>query len=428
MGSPRSAPKRKTVKTGSNNRLPLNRRLAAILLVALLLRVAAAIAIGDEIKGLSGAFDEVTYSELGHRLATGHGLTFPTDWYPWIKADAPQSYFSFAMSACLAVVYWLFGYHPLIARLIMALVSTGVVAMIYVVGRRYFSETIGMIAAGIAAVHAYLIFYGASLVTETPFTLALLISLFLADRLRETPSPRLWAGLGVALAAAVQFRMAVVFFVPVLLIWIAAAHAGRQRLWAVTPLAAIAITVLPFTIWNYQTWGQPMALQSQFGHVFWNGNHPEHHGDFHPYRVFEIPADVLALDNDALITNRLLELGIENVKADPMHFAQLTVTRLREMFVFWPRESSSASANALRVLSFGLLAPFCAAGFFLCLAQWRRLIVIYLFIASHVGIHAVTWAMVRYRVPIDPFLILFASYALVRLLALRRGAAMQPAY
>lgn len=412
----------------TNKERRLGRPLTTILLVALLLRVAAAVALGDEIKGLSGAFDEVTYSMLGQRLAGGHGLTFPEDWYPWIKADAPQSYFSFAMSGCLAAVYFLFGYHPLIARLIMALASTAVVGMVYVVGRRFFSERIAMIGAGVAAVHAYLIYYGAALVTETPFTLALLVALYFADRLREQSEPRLWLALGVTLAAAVQFRMAVVFFVPLLLLWIAVSHNRRQWLWAATPLVAIVITVLPFTIWNYNTWGQPLALQSQFGHVFWNGNHPGHQGDFHPYRVFEIPADVLALDNDAQITNRLLQMSLENIKADPVHFLQLTLTRLREMFVFWPREGSSSSANALRVLSFGLLAPFSVAGFAMCMGQWRRLAPIYLFVACHVGIHALTWAMVRYRVPLDPFLILFASYALVRLLDLRRRPAMQPAY
>ena len=414
--------------TTTNNGRSLNKRLVTILLVALLLRVAAAVALGDEIKGLSGAFDEVTYSMLGNRLATGHGLTFPEDWYPWIKADAPQSYFSFAMSGCLAAVYFVFGYHPLIARLLMALASTAVVAMVYVVGRRFFNEKIAMIGAAVAAVHAYLIYYGAALVTETPFTLALLISFYYADRLREEPEPRLWLAMAAALAAAVQFRMAVVFFVPLLALWILAYQRRRQWLWAATPVAAIAITVLPFTIWNYNTWGQPLALQAQFGHVFWNGNHPGHEGDFHPYQVFEIPADVLALDNDAQITNRLLEMGVENIKADPVHFLQLTLTRLRELFVFWPTEGSTLPANTLRVLSFGLLAPFSFAGIVLCMTQWRRLAPIYLFAACHVGIHALTWAMVRYRVPLDPFLILFASYALVRLLDMRRRTAMQPAY
>lgn len=387
----------------------------AILAVALALRVGAALYLGPEVQGLSGAFDEVTYSELGHRFATGHGLTFAENWYPWIQADAPQSYFSFAMSGSLGLLYWLFGYQPLTARLLMALMSTGVVAMTYVVGRRFFSERAATLAALVAAVHAYLIFYGAALVTETPFTFFLLTAIYAADRLRSEPTPRLWVALGAAVVCAVHLRMAVVFFVPFLLWWAMGAQPARRRTWAVVPVVALMVSVLPFTLWNYKTWGYPLVLQSQFGHVFWNGNHPGHRGDFHPYRVFDIPPEVLALDNDALITNRLLELGVKRVQEDPGDFARLSLTRLRELFVFWPTANSSTDANALRVLSVGILAPFTLAGVLMGAPNWRRLAPIYLFLATHVGIHAATWAMVRYRVPLDPFFALFASSAMLAL-------------
>ena len=99
--------------------------------------------------------------------------------------------------------------------------------------------------------------------------------------------------------------------------------------------------------------------------------------------------------------------------ADPVAFLRLTMTRLRELFLFWPTTESSLTANTLRVLSFGLLVPFVVAGFLWRLSEWRQLAPIYLFVGTHVGIHAVTWSMVRYRVPLDPFLILFASCALV---------------
>lgn len=388
------------------------RPLASILVVALALRLAAAFALGNEVAGLSGAFDEVTYSMLGHRLADGHGLTFPEPWYPWIKADMPQSYFSFAMSASLGAVYSLFGYYPVACRLLMALASTAIVGMVFVLGRRFFNERLAVIAAMVAAFHAYLIFYGVTLVTETPFTLALLLSIYLADKIRVHGSPRLWIALGLTLAAAVHFRMSVVFFIPPLLLWVVAALPRSRWLSALLPTGVIVATVLPFTIWNYATWGQPLLLQSQFGHVFWNGNHPGHQGNFHPYRVFEIPPEVLALDNDAQITTRLLELGIESVQEDPAMFLKLTLTRLRELFVFWPTADSSPTANLLRVASFGLLVPFIVAGFVQQLSNWRNLMPIYLFIATHVGVHALTWSMVRYRVPLDPFLILFASSAI----------------
>jgi len=54
----------------------------------------------------------------------------------------------------------------------------------------------------------------------------------------------------------------------------------------------ILLSILPFTIRNYIIWNRFLLLQSQFGHVFWNGNHPDSKGDFHPYHAYEIPEDV----------------------------------------------------------------------------------------------------------------------------------------
>ena len=385
-----------------------------ILAVALLLRLAAAVALGDEIRGLSGANDEITYSTLGARMAEGHGLTFPTGWYPWIKADAPQAYFSFAMSGALGVLYSIVGDHPLVARLLMALVGTLVVAMTYLLGRRFFDERVALAGAAISAVYAYLIFYSASLVTEMPFTLAVLASIYFAGSVERAPSLKNWMLLGLALVVAVHMRMAIVFFIPLLLAWTLYRSRGAQLAHALVPLAMIALSIAPATYWNYQTWGKLVPLQTQFGHVFWNGNHPGHEGDFHPYQVFEIPSEVLALDNDALITNRLLEMGIANVKENPGDFLMLSLTRMRELFVFWPTEGSSTAANMLRVFSFGLVAPLALGGLVLNLRRWRELVPVILFVLTHVGIHAVTWTMIRYRMPMEPFLILLAASALVR--------------
>src|SRR5690606_34249096 len=143
------------------------------------------------------------------------------------------------------------------------------------------------------------IFYGATLVTETPFILALLVAIYVALVIRERPSFSLWVLLGFSLAITVLLRMAIIFFVPVLLGWILwSLHERKHVKYGVIPIVILIATLLPFTIRNYNLWGHFMLLEAQFGHVFWNGNHPDHGGDFHPYEVFEIPEEVLASNND----------------------------------------------------------------------------------------------------------------------------------
>lgn len=387
-----------------------------ILTIAFMARVGAALYLGNTVSGLSGAHDEISYSMLGQRFATGHDMTFPSQWYPWIEPDSPQSYYSYTISLMLAGIYSVFGYYPIIARLVMAILSTFVVLMIYLVGKRFFNEPIALIASGIAAVYAYLVFYGVTLVTETPFILALLVAIYASFRILdgETHGKQLlwWGMLGTALAIAVLLRMAVVFFLPFFFAWIAFRLPNwQERSYILVPIGFIVLAVLPLTVRNYQLWDRFLLLESQFGHVFWNGNHPGHNGDFHPYEVFPIPSQVLSSKNDAIITNELLRMGIANVLADPGDFLRLTVTRFREFFTFWPTTDSTLQANLLRVLSFGAILPLAVSGLIWNFRNWRSLIIIYLFILVHTGVYVTSWTMIRYRLPIDVFLILFAASA-----------------
>ncbi|MEZ4672703.1 MAG: hypothetical protein R2932_00455 [Caldilineaceae bacterium] len=56
--------------------------------------------------------------------------------------------------------------------------------------------------------------------------------------------------------------------------------------------------------------------------------------------------------------------------------------------------------------------PFTLWGLLANLRRFAELAPVYLFFVVHIGIYAVTWTMVRYRVPLDPFFILFAAYTL----------------
>jgi 4-amino-4-deoxy-L-arabinose transferase-like glycosyltransferase len=386
-----------------------------ILLIALIIRISAAVFLGNEVSGLSGANDEISYSILGYRFASGYGLTFPEFWYPWISAGAPQSYYSATMSLFLGIIYLVFGYYPLVARLIMALLSTIVVGLIYLLSKRIFNTKVALLSAIIATFYAYLIFYGATLVTETPFILFLLITLYLTYELQDNPSLWKWIAFGVALSVAVLLRMAVIFLVPILFIWLSWNN-RKQLIYILIPVVIIILSILPFTIRNYQLWNRFLLLEAQFGHVFWNGNHPDSNGDFHPYRVFPIPDDVLVSQNDAEITNRLFKMGVENVIENPGLFVSLTITRLREFFKFWPTQDSNAIANLLRVISFGLMWPFAVLGLWLVRAKWKMLIPILLFMFIHTSIYATSWTMIRYRIPLDAVLIIFSAIAIIFLI------------
>jgi 4-amino-4-deoxy-L-arabinose transferase-like glycosyltransferase len=391
------------------------RILLVILLLALLSRIVTAVWLGDEMEVLpaGGTHDQVTYDMLAHRVAEGYGFTFPTYWYPWVKPDTETAYFSGTMVLHLALIYKIFGYHPLIARILYAFLGTAVCYFLYKIGQQLFDERTGLIAAALAAGYAYLILYSAALLTEMPFIFFLLLALHLALKLDAQSRILEWVVYGLALSGLLLFRMAVMPFVVFILIYTAfKLHTGLQKLYKLAiPVIVIVTSILPWTYRNYRLFNRFMLLESQFGHVFWNGNHPDRDLEFEVSWVAPIPEDLRQL-NEADLTYALLHRGISNVLSNPGRFIVLTLNRIKVFFQFWPSSNSSTISNFARVMSFGICLPFMIYGLVLSLKKWQKYILLYAFVVIHCSIYIVSWVMIRYRSPADTVLLLFAAYGI----------------
>lgn len=99
------------------------RAFLALLALGLLLRVAAAVYMGDKVVPLPGIWDQVSYDRLAWRVVTGHGLSFEQAGWPFTRAGEPTAHWSFLYTGYLAAVYAAVGHHPLAARLLQALLT-----------------------------------------------------------------------------------------------------------------------------------------------------------------------------------------------------------------------------------------------------------------------------------------------------------------
>jgi hypothetical protein len=93
------------------------------------------------------------------------------------------------------------------------------------------------------------------------------------------------------------------------------------------------------------------------------------------------------------------------------------VSRLEDYFRFWPSAASGTVSNVSRTLSFGVLLPFMLYGLWLSRVRWRDFAPLYLFVAAYAGVHLLSWALIRYRLPVDAVLLVFAGLALSTLSA-----------
>jgi hypothetical protein len=137
-----------------------------------------------------------------------------------------------------------------------------------------------------------------------------------------------------------------------------------------------------------------------------------------------IPTKLLPL-NEAELDKALLKLGIQFVLNDPGRFLLLSITRMEEYFKFWPSSDSSLISNISRVGSFGISLPFILYGLWLeAFRIWNRqtivnrwsIILILFFVVVYTLIHLFSWALIRYRLPVDAVLIIFAALGIDSLL------------
>lgn len=409
------------------------RLLGAILAVSVLLRVIAALFLGNTVTELPGVTDQISYHNLALRLLDGHGFSFAEPWWPMTRAGEPTAHWSFLYSFYLAAVYAVFGITPVVARLIQA-IAVGLLHpyLAYLLGTRVAGRRAGLAAAALSAGYVYFIYYSGALMTEPFYLTGVLGALYLVLKLADAEGSQQWRwgiALGLVLGATVLLRQLFSLVIPFLLLWV---WWVRYRRGQPLPLAATAIAaavvvamIAPFTVYNYARFDRFVLLNTNAGYAFYMANHPVYGTRFEPILTAEtggyqqlIPGDLGELD-EAAMEQVLLQRGLQFVRDEPGRYLLLSLSRIPVYFTFWPSADSGMASNLSRVASFGLLWPFMLAGTIIVLLRQRATILshsaalLLLFAAIYTGIHILSWALVRYRLPVDAVMLVFAGVAVI---------------
>ncbi|WP_448335492.1 ArnT family glycosyltransferase [Bellilinea sp.] len=416
----------------SKNTLKL---LIGITFVSVLFRVGAALFLGNQISEMPGVSDQISYHTLGIRLAGGYGFTFDRPWWPATQAGEPTAHWSYLYSYFVAGIYWLFGPHPLLVRLLQALII-GIIhpLLIFVVGKLSFNSRVGLIAAAITSVYIYFVYYSATLMTE-PFYIAGILAILgtsgwivkNANQILENPRKYLLFAflLGVATSLTILLRQAFLLFLPFLYTWLLFVLRKNYLVPALKMIGInvliITLFILPFTIYNYERFNQFVLLNTNAGFAFYWANHPIYGTHFEGILSQSTYLDLLPKElyglNEAALDRELLNRGLQFVIQDPLRYFFLSLSRIPVYFMFWPSPHSSILSNISRIGSFGVFLPFMIYGLMTTLAKkgeekvtlYSPVFLLLLFILVYSLIHIFTWTLIRYRLPVDAVLVLFAA-------------------
>jgi 4-amino-4-deoxy-L-arabinose transferase-like glycosyltransferase len=408
--------------------------------ISVLFRVVAAIYLGDKVVDLPGTYDQISYHTLALRVLGGHGFSFGVGWWPATPANQPTAHWSYLYTLYLVLVYFIFGPHPIAARIIQAVV-VGIFQpyLTFKIGQKIFGDWVGIVAALLSSIYIYFIYYSATLMTEPFYIASILWALLLlidigdlpskADHLKPSSQIKLSICLGLALTIGVLLRQLLLIVVPFLLLWIWLVRWSKYRKLSVTTTAIVAgvmlFFILPITFYNYQRFHRFVLLNTNSGFAFFWGNNPIYGSQFQPILSGTtygqlIPEDVRSL-NEAAMDQELLKRGIGFVISDPVRYILLSISRIPFYFEFWPTPGSGFISNISRVLSFGIMLPFMLYGMIAAIFNlgvpikdsWSSPeVMLILFSVLYATIHILTWTLVRYRLPIDAVFLVFAGYAL----------------
>jgi len=411
--------------------------------VAILLRLMSALIQGNTVTDLPGIYDQISYDGLARRVIEGHGFSFATEHWPATRAGEPTAHWSYLYTLYLAAIYKIFGVYPLIARVIQALIA-GIfqTLLIWQISARLFNRTVGLVAAALSAIYIYFFYYAGALITETFYITGILwiidSALRVVDSDRDTQiNWRKWLELGLAIGLTVLLRQVFLIFLPFLFLWVwwnVGGHENRpwkkllhwsalKGLFLVTTI--LVLMIMPWTIRNSRVFGTFVLLNTNAGYAFFWGNHPIYGTEFIPILKGDsayhdlIPKELLPL-NEAELDKALLIRGLQFVVDDPTRFFLLSLSRAKEFYKFWPSSDSGLISNISRVCSFGISLPFMLYGLGVAIATTMRssdvrrrqgIFLLVIFVVVYSGVHLASWALIRYRLPVDAVMVIFAGFA-----------------
>ncbi len=372
--------------------------LLAVLIIALFARiVAVGVLKGNE--PIPGNDDQTSYDEYAKRIVEGHWLT------------EPVSYREVGYPFYLSIVYRIAGHSYLAGRIGNAIIGALACVLIFLLAGRIFGTAEAYLAGLWSIFYFHFIFYTLFILRETLIVLLMaLMLLLLLEAIREK-GRRYTVLSSLIYVLLIHTDARYLFYAPFLAayFWIASGShraALSRNAWF---FLIFLIAMIPWQYRNYRTYHTFVLVNTRT--FVWSASQSQ------APRV-SLPADSLEKIDDAEKQAAVRELrGFRRKLYDFTEFFR--VVRFRgEIRAGSTRYEKPWSLlhNISSLVTYGSLIPFFLFGYFTILR--RRMLEAYLLLlplVAHTILHLIKWGRTRYRVPIEPVLIIVACYGFLEL-------------
>lgn len=416
--------------------------LLAVMLIALVTRLAA-LQLLDPVKTL-----RVTESGMvADSLAQGKGYIFTL--FGTRNANPLQAFMPPLFPAINYAAIRLFADPVRGLGLIHTLLSTLSIPLLFVIAYKLSRNVIvGLLAATAFALYPVLIImtvYPPSLTFNIFLLLAFLaLIVWLADR----PAVPLAVAAGFVLGFGLLTRPMFIGLLPISVVWFWLNRPDiRRRMVGLGGIILLVglLTVLPWSLRNYNVLGRFVLVSTNGGFVFWNGNNPFTTGSGHevytdrvadylgierdpdlppvkdPWQPYPLPHAIVneaATMDESALEDAFYEAGFAFIRNNPEQWLTLAWSKLVGFWFFRSNIGSTYEASWTQYykLAYVVVLGFAAGGALVARRQWRRYVLLYLIFVYYTLVYVTFHVQTRYRWEIEPLFLILAAVAVCALI------------
>jgi 4-amino-4-deoxy-L-arabinose transferase-like glycosyltransferase len=364
-----------------------------ILMFGFALRIIAALVVPDQSDALG---DAIAYRASGKSLwATGQiGASYHMPLYPALVAVAGPGWAQLLIDISL---------------------STVMIWLVYQLANLVFSDRrIALLAAAFTAIYPFFIFYSIVGLSETLF-MTLLLAAYVCWYRNMHVAGATFSILAILTRPILDPLAPILVFCFALVIQRLSIGAAIKKV--IVYAAMYCILMTPWWLHNYEAYGEFVRLNLGGGMALYSANNPSNHtGGLDVTLKESAPFDHIT--NPVARDKAFQRAAIANIENDPKGFLIQVLKRFERFWYPWPyaEQYSSLKYKIISLCSFVPILLLALVFLFLYgYSNFRRIAPLLLFGAYLTAIHMLFPGSLRYRLPLEPFLIIFAAAGMIHL-------------
>jgi 4-amino-4-deoxy-L-arabinose transferase-like glycosyltransferase len=367
---------------------------------------------------------------IAHSLAVGNGFSSP------FRVDTgPTAWMPPIYPLLLATVFRVFGvytFHSFIAAASLNIVFVTLACVpIFFAAKRIGGLGLAAGAAWLWAVFPNAILIPVQSMWDASLSALLVATIFWATlRLAESKRVRDWCAYGLLWGFTLMINATLISLLPFLLAWLAYRAHRQQRPWisrAMLSIGVVALCCVPWTIRNFEVFHSFVPLRSGLGLQLWLGNNDDtqdiFRAELHPIYDADERAKYIQMGEVAYMHEKQLQ-AVQYMEAHPAREAHLISRRIISL---WSGGTPTPIKDFVNVPSLWfrfvlLFNVIVAVGALLGIVILFRSRSVYA-VSAAVFPLVFPWAyylslvLPRYRLPIDPIVMLLTAITIERIAA-----------